>query len=163
MGGAFTSTTSLKTTYVEELQLLNGRYQIPTGDYSANSPTAGPDYSTGMGLVDRYVTLQPVNLVNSSNFSITFNDIIGTWNGTQTGGMTIHAKIGATTGWIDCNSPYPGFGNPSIDGGNAMIFAESTATFKRVTLGSAVLSGALYIRIGLPVGSNKQFSGITIG
>ncbi len=161
-GGVYDSTISLRSTYTNELQLLNGHYQIPTGNYTSNSPTAGPDYSTGMGAGDRYVTFQPVNLTNDSNFSITFNDTVGSWTGTQTSDITIHAKVGGSTGWIDCNSPYPGFGNPTNDGASAMVFATSTSTFKRVTLGSAVLSGALYIRIGLPVGSDKQFSSITI-
>ena len=65
-------------------------------------------------------------------------------------------------GWINCNASYPGFGNPAVDGANAMVFGSSTSTVKRVTLGSAVLSGVIYIRIGLPPSSNKQFGGVTI-
>jgi len=71
------------------------------------------------------------------------------------------------TGWIDCNSPYPGVGTPGstvtrhkdpamVAGSN-----ETTATSKKITFGPVVYSGKLYIRIGLPAG-NKKFSTITV-
>ncbi len=161
-GGVYDSTTSLQSTYITELQLLNGRYQFPNGNYTSNVPTVGPDYSAAMGIDDRYVTFNAATLSNASNFTITFNNTNGTWSGVQTTGITIHARIGGSTGWINCNSPYPGFGNPNIDGANAMVFAESTSTSKRVTLGSAVLSGTLYVRIGLPPGTDKEFESVTI-
>lgn len=162
-GGSYDSTTSLKTTYAEELQMLNGRYQVPTGNYSTNLPVNGPDYSTGMGSGDRWVTFQTNTLSNNSAFTLTLNGTQGTFSGVATAGIKIYAKVEGVTGWIDCNAAYPGTGSPSADGDAAMVFGSSTATSKRVTFGSTPRSGQLYIRIGLPAGSNKQFQSISVG
>jgi len=161
-GGSFVSTTSLKDTYTEELQMLNGRYQRPAGNYSSNLPTAGPDYSSGMGTDYRYVTFQPTSLSNNARFTVTFNGTQGTWSGINTTGLRIYAKVEGVTGWIDCNASYPGVGSPSADGDAAMVYADSSATVKVVTLGSTVRTGNLYIRIGLPDGSDKKFTGVTV-
>jgi len=161
-GGQYNSEFSLRDILIEELQLLNGKYQIPTGDYTLNQPTKGPDYSSGMGVSMRYVTFQTINLIDRSSFLIKFNNISGDWDGIVTSGISIHAHIGNSIFWIDCNSPYPGFGNPSENGDKSMVFSESTSILKYVTLGNAVISGLLHIRIGLPYNSNKQFSSITI-
>jgi hypothetical protein len=163
-GGTFDSTQSLKTVYTEELQLLNGAYQMPPAvNYSANQPVAGPDYSSGMGTNDRYVTFtHGTVLSNASAFTITINGTSGTWTGTETAGIKIYAKVEGATGWIDCNKSYPGVGSPVNDGDPAMVFGNSSVTSKRVTFGSTVRSGTLHIRIGLPSGSNKKFSSITI-
>lgn len=162
-GGSYDSTQDLKTSYTEELQLLNGRYQIPSGNYSSNLPDAGPDYSTGMGSSDRWVTFQPTSLSNNSAFTITFNGTQGTWSGTATTGLKVYAKVEGVTGWIDCNAAYPGTGSPSADGDAAMVFGSSSTTVKRVTFGSTARTGTLYIRIGLPTGSDKKFQSITVG
>jgi hypothetical protein len=162
-GGTYDSTQSLKTVYTEELQMLNGSYQFPPAvNYSSNTPVAGPDYSTGMGSGVRWVTFNPTSLNNASAFTLTFN---GAQNfaGVETTGIEIYAKIEGVTGWIDCNASYPGVGNPSANGDPAMIFASSTAAIKRVTFGAVTRTGTLYIRIGLPSGSNKKFSSITVG
>jgi hypothetical protein len=163
-GGVFDSTQSLKNTYYEELQLLAGYYQIPAAvNYTSNTPVAGPDYSTGMGTADRWVTfLYSGTLNNVSAFSLNINSIQGTWSGTETSGVKIYAKVEGVTGWIDCNAAYPGVGNPSNDGDPALVFGSSTTTLKRVTFGSAPRSGTLYIRIGFPAGSNKKFTSISI-
>lgn len=164
-GETFNSENSLQTIYVEELQLLNGLYQIPSGNYSSNLPIAGPDYSTGMGTSYRWVTFIPTTLNNNVSFKITFNNTAGTWSGVETIGIKIYARVvgsSPTNGWIDCNKNYSGTGNPTNDGDAAMKNADSTSTIKTVTFGSVVKTGSLYIRIGLPNDSNKKFSGITI-
>jgi hypothetical protein len=161
--GSFDATQSLKTSYTEELQMLNGRYQIPTGNYSANAPIAGPDYSTGMGSLDRWVTFNPTSFSSNSAFTLTINGSQGTWSGIETSGIKIYAKVEGATGWVDCNKSYPGTGSPSADGDAAMVFGSSTTTSKRVTFGSTVRSGQLIIRIGLPVGSDKKFQSISVG
>lgn len=160
-GGAFDSTQSLKTVYTEELQLLNGKYQVPTGNYSANLPVAGEDYSSGMGAGDRYVIFDAATLTNNVGFTINILGSEGTWSGTITTGVTIHAKVEGVTGWLDCNLDYPGAGTPAADGDAAMLFGSSSALQKVINL-SVARSGQLYVRIGLPVGSNKKFSGISI-
>ena len=160
-GSAFDSSASLKTEYVNELQMLNTRYQVPAGNYTANQPVAGPDYSSGMGPQTRWVTFQPTALTNHLAFTLTLNSTQGTWSGVETSGVEIYAMVNGQTGWIDCNKAYPGVGIPSNDGDAAMVFANSTSTVKRVTLGQ-VRTGDLYIRIGFPSNSNKKFSSISI-
>jgi hypothetical protein len=160
-GGVFNSNTSLKVGYTEELQMLNGKYQIPTGNYLNNLPTPGENYGVGMGILDRWVTFKPVILTNKSAFDI---DILGAENfsGIETSGIKIYAKVEGVTGWLNANVSYPGTGNPSLDNDPAMVFAQSNATKKRVTFGSTVRTGQLIIRIGIPYNSNKKLSGINI-
>jgi len=160
-GTLFDSASSLKTVYTEELQMLNGKYQIPSGDYTGNLPTAGEDYDVGMGAGDRWVTFQPIALTNNSAFDL---NLLGAENfsGIETSGVKIYVKVEGVTGWIDANASYPGVGDPVADGDPAMVFGSSTATTKRVTFGSTVRTGLLYIRIAFPDGSNKKISGILI-
>jgi len=164
-GGVYDSTQSLKTAYSEELQMLGGSYQRPASvNYTSNVPTPGPDYSTGMGTSDRWVTFtHGSSLSNASAFTLTINGASGSWSGTATSGVKIYAKVEGVTGWIDCNASYPGVGSPSNNGDPAMVFGSSSATSKRVTFGSTSRSGTLYIRIGLPSGSDKKFTSITVG
>ena len=115
-----------------------------------------------MGSGVRWVTFNPTSVNNASAFTLTFN---GAQNfaGVETTGIQIYAKVEGVTGWIDCNASYPGVGNPSANGDPALIFGSSTATIKRVTFGAVTRTGTLYIRIGLPAGSNKKFSSISVG
>jgi hypothetical protein len=146
----------------EELQLINGVYRWPAGDYSGNIPTAGPNYSLIPQTGIRWVTFQPFTLLNNNGFTLTFNNaqnwIANTENNT-TAGLKVFAKVDST-GWIDCNSPYPGVGVPLQDGDPAMIVSGSSATSKKVTFGPTVRSGPLYIRIGLSAG-NMAFGTIS--
>lgn len=160
-GDPFDSTSSLKVVYTDELQMLNGKYQRPTGDYSSNLPTAGENYDVGMGTGDRRVTFQPITLNNHSAFTI---DILGAedFAGIETSGVEIQVKVEGQTGWLDANASYPGTGNPSADGDPAMVYGDSDANTKRVTFGSTVRSGDLLVRITFPNGSIKKFSGINI-
>jgi len=161
-GGSFDSTVSLRSTYVDELQMLDNRYGTPNGDYSTNNPTAGPDYSTGMGSGTRWVTFKPVTLNNNSAFTLTLPNPIGTWSGVETNGIEIYYKVEGVTGWLNGNSSYPGVGSPVNDGDKGMVYSESTTNIKKCTFGSTVRSGELYIRIGLPNNSDKKFGNIII-
>jgi hypothetical protein len=163
-GGAFDSSQSLKTVYTDELQMLNGLLQRPTGNYSGNLPTAGEDYSTGMGTSYRYFIFSAGSQSNITGFTINILGSTGTWSGSNqvTSGLQVYAKVQGAIGWIDANATYPGTGSPSADGDPAMVLASSTYLVKRVTLGSTARSGTLYIRIGIPDGSNKKFTGISV-
>jgi len=162
-GDVYNSNSSIKTIpYDTELQLLNGRFQRPTGDYTGNLPTAGPDYTTGMGTAMRYVTFESISIVNKSGLNIVFNNTAGTWSGVETSGIEINVKVEGSTGWLDANLSYPGVGSPVNDGDLAMVFASSTSTVKRVTFGPTPRSGVVYIRIGIPNGSDKQFGDLTV-
>jgi hypothetical protein len=162
-GGAFVSGNSLKTTYTEELQMLNGEYRRPTGDYSGNAPTAGEDYSAGMGTAYRYcIASGPFALSNASSFELDIDGAVGFGANPEEPDVRIQVKVDGVTGWLDANAAYPLVGSPSADGDPAMVFAESTATSKKVTFGSTPRTGNLQIRIGLPDGSAKRFTGITV-
>jgi len=160
-GTLFDSTQSLKTVYTEELQMLNGKYQRPNGDYTGNLPTAGEDYDVGMGVADRWVTFQSAVLSNNSAFDL---DLLAAedFAAIETPGVKIYVKVEGETGWLDANTSYPGTGNPVADGDPAMVYGSSSATTKRVTFGSTVRSGNLFVRIAFPDGSIKKISGISI-
>jgi hypothetical protein len=160
----------------EELQLLGGLYQWPSGNYLNNRPIAGPDYRTvpvpAHGF--RWATFQPIALNNANGFTISVGGAQNWISGDDrtTLGVRIYARVmqdngTPVTGWIDCNSPYPGVGMPGSVATRhkdpAMVAGsnETTATSKKVTFGPAVYSGKLYIRVGLPVG-DKKFSTITV-
>jgi hypothetical protein len=164
-GGTYDSDASLRSANTEELQMINGLFQRPAAvDYTGNLPVAGPDYSTGMGTNDRFVTFAPTTLSNASAFVLTIAGPAGTWSGNETTGVKIYAKVEGATGWIDCNAAYPSVGSPSADGAPALdlSYAGATQYVRRITFGSTPRSGQLYIRIGLPNGSDKKFSSISI-
>jgi hypothetical protein len=162
-GDTYVSATSLKTVpYDTELQLLNGRFQRPTGNYTSNLPTNGPDYSTGMGTAMRYVTFHSISITNKSGLNLVFNNTAGLWSGVETSGIEIWVRVEGSTGWLNGNMSYPGVGSPSNDNDYAMVFASSTPTVKRITFGPTVRTGVVYIRVGIPSGSDKQFGNITV-
>lgn len=151
----------------KELQLLNGKYQYPPAvDYSSAIPS-GPDYSSLTPDAHnsmRWFTKSLGSITNASfiNFAFTGSENFG---GTAIiSGMEIYIRVdGATptTGWIDANAAYPGVGDPTADGDAALDVGNSTATSKRVTFGTAVKTGTVFVRVGIPSGSNKKFTNIT--
>ena len=154
----------------EELQMLNGIYQWPAGNYSQNTPVAGPNYDMLPKDGIRWVTFYITDLEYADGFIMRFNGAQGFVANSETNvtsGMKIFAKVlnnsdgSQTTGWLNCNAPYPGVGKPSTDGDNAMVVTDSSATIKRISFGPTTRTGKLYIRVGLPYGSTK-FSTITV-
>ena len=180
-GGVFDPTQSLvaATSYNYELQLLNGYYQRLSGiNYSGNYPAAGPDYSSETnGGVYRWVLFQfgPQNGISGG--VITINGILGTWTMDPvtyiTSGIQILAKIddphspgATTTQWIDCNNPWLSGTNPGnllTLGDPAMVTGSpTTASVKNFTFGEVAHSGYLWVRIGLPLGSNIKFQSVSV-
>lgn len=161
-GGVFVSNQSLKTSYTEELQMLNGEYRVPTGNYSSNQPTPGEDYSSGMGSNYRYcIPIDPVSLTDASGFTINILNATG-FTGEETPDVRIQVKVQGATGWLDANAAFNLVGSPAADGDPCMLFADSDGDTKRVSFGETVRSGLLYVRIGLPAGSTKRFQGVSI-
>jgi len=166
-GGTYDSTQALNSgAYVNEMQFINGQFKYPSStNYSSLVPTAGPNYTSGMGTATRWWCYEHSTSLNAiSAFTLTINGSSG-FSGTETSGVEIYARVdgaSGTSGWIDCNSSYPGSGSPTNDGDSAMVFGSSTATSKRVTFGTAAKTGTLYIRIGFPSGSTKYFTGVSI-
>lgn len=166
-GGTYDSTQALNSgAYVNEMQFINGQFKYPPStNYSSLVPTAGPNYASGMGTGTRWWCYEhTASLAAVSAFTLTINGSSG-FSGTETSGVEIYARVdgsSGTSGWIDCNSSYPGSGSPTNDGDPAMVFGSSSATSKRVTFGTAAKTGTLYIRIGFPSGSTKYFTGVSI-
>jgi hypothetical protein len=161
-GGAFDSSNSILGN--EELQMFNGQYQYPPAvDYSGFYPV-GPDYTTvapGSHNNMRWVTFQPITITNEVAITV---DFINTTNFGATALMTgieIYVKVDGATGWLNANAAYPGVGTPAADGDPALVVGSSTSTSKRVTF-SVVRSGQVFVRVGIPSGSNKAFGSINV-
>lgn len=163
-GNIFVPTTSLLTgNYIYELQQLNGVYIYPTTNYTS---FGGPNYSTASGT--RYLTLNLGNISNASNMTLTINGTgFSTTSNQITNNIELNTLVSGTTstGWLNGNSPYSS-GNPSTNGDSAMDTSNSSQTLtqliKRITFGSTTRSGAVYVKIGLPVGSTKTITSITL-
>lgn len=174
-GAAFNSAVPI--TPSEELQMLNNLYQFPPQvDYSSRYPV-GPDYSAIVGgtyATMRWVTFDLGIITSEVGFAVTLNNTSGGFNGTVFGvdaiqnNFAMYAQVVFTTGgdiptagWVDCNAGYPGVGTPTNDGDAALVIGSSHGTMKTVTFGT-VRTGRLYVRIGIPQGNGKKFSGITL-
>jgi len=161
-GVAFDPTQSIKTVYTGELQMKNGKYQAPSGNYTANLPTAGEDFDNGMGTDERFcIPLAAFSVNNASGFTITINDAEN-FSGEETTDLFVQVKVQGITGWLDANKAFSLTGSPVNDGDACMVLFDSTATSKRVSFGDTLRTGLVYVRVGLPMGDNKKFSGITI-
>lgn len=157
-GGTYDSAENLVGLYTDELQKLNNLYQFPTGDYSGWE--SGPDY-TSPGTDTRWVTFE-TTVSNATSFTLTFSGASGfVADGQQiTADVSILAKVdGAspTTGWVNCNLPYPGVGNPTNNDDGAMVVASSSASVKQCTFGTAPKTGTLTVRVGISPSGSPQF------
>jgi hypothetical protein len=165
--GAFDSTTSLSGSGSEELQMLNGQFQYPTGNYTGSVPVAGPNYSsvpTGSFNNFRWVTFNMGSIVNKANIQVNFSNTTGFTTVVLTNfqlGVRVEGST-PTAGWVDGNVAFPGVGDPTNNGDAALVIASSTATSKLVTFGTAVKTGTVFVRVGIPLGDTKKFGGITI-
>lgn len=173
-GAAFVSTVSILPS--EELQMINGLYQFPPQvDYSGRYPS-GPNYSTIVGGTYnnmRWVTFDLGRITSQVGFAVQFNGTQGSFNGTVFGvdaiqsNFALYAQVKSelggdnpTNGWVDANAGYPGVGSPTNDGDPALVIGSSHGTMKTVTFSTA-RTGRLYLRVGIPQGNNKKFTGVT--
>lgn len=163
-GTSYDSTVVLDdAAYDEELQLLNGLYQWPTGDYSSNLPDAGPDYSglSGSGTRRCIPIGGKTTISNATSLTFTIQGAVG-FSSIVESDFILQVKVDGVTGWLDANAAYPGAGAPSSDGDACLDIGNSTSTVKRITFGPTPRSGTVYIRIGLVDADSKKFSGILI-
>jgi hypothetical protein len=152
-----------------ELQLINGTYQYPPRrNYTRNYPIAGPDYTTILPdsfEAHRWYTFTQ-SIAAVSAFTVTFNGASFTGNTLATSGsMRVYARVSGsapTNGWIDGATAYPGTGDPTNDGDPALVIGSTTNTAKRITFGTAAKTGTLFVRIGIPSGSSRTFTSITV-
>ena len=151
----------------EELQLLNGQYRYPTGNYTSAVPVAGPDYTiVNVGVYNnfRWVTLNMGSITNKANIRIDFSNTFG-FGAVILSNFSLQVCVNGSTptaGWVDGNAAYSGTGNPTNNGDAALAVANSTTTSKLVTFGASVKTGVVFVRIGIPAGDTKRFGGITI-
>jgi hypothetical protein len=163
-----------------ELMLQNGIFRSPFGDWSNNYPVSGPTYSPLNNNLDnayqnpngtywRWATFNVGTITNVTSFIITINNATNlSINGTSPyvtapNTFAIYVTIqGASVGWLDLNKIYQG-GNPSSDGDACYDngYDLRTQSIKKVTLGTSVTSGTVYVRIGLPTSSPITFTGVT--
>ena len=162
---SYDNTVSLSTN--EELQMVNSAIQyppkvnygtyIPSGANYTNIPSG--TYSSGY----RWAFFDFGNLSNNSNVQVTFNGATNFGATTLTPGIALYVKVsGGTNGWVDGNAAYPAVGNPTNNGDPALVIASSNATVKYITFGTALMSGPVYVRIGLPSGSTKTFTSVSL-
>lgn len=158
-GGAYDSSQSLMDTYTEEMQLRNGIYQYPNGEYGA---VGGPNYTTATGT--RWATFNIGTFSNNQAFTLNIVGAVGITTKYNTAGLLIQVKISGATSWVDANAAFGGTGNPGsgADGVAAVVDASSTNTARRITFGTITYSGAIIVRIGLANGSTGiTFTGLT--
>ena len=166
-GGTFDATVSLATASNFELQYLNGLFRDPPSvNYSTRTPS-GPNYSSlsyDAHNSMRWATFSLGSISSASGVSFSINSSSNFGGSTLVSGIELYLRVdGATptTGWINANSAYPGVGNPLANGDAALNVGSSSATSKVVTFGAAVKTGTVYVRIGIPDGSNKTFGSIS--
>ena len=164
-GGIYNNSTFLISN--EELQLINGSLQIPPSvNYSGYIPS-GPNYTniqTGTYNAYRWSCFNLGAINNVTNFTFAINGSANFGASAVVSNVALYVLVSGTSptnGWIDANTAYPGVGNPTNNGEAALDLANSTATSKRVTFGSAAKLGTIFVRIGLPSGSNKTFTSIS--
>lgn len=168
-GQLFNPSTDLSSASNEELQMLNGQYRYPTGNYTSALPVAGPNYTsvpTGSYNNYRWVTFALGSVSAASNLTFTFtNSSNFSGGGTAMSNFMLQARVNGSTptaGWVDGNLAYPGVGNPTNNGDAALVVANSTSTVKVVTFGTATKTGTVFLRIGIPNGDNKRFTNVTM-
>ena len=153
-----------------EMMLYGGRFQYPQYDFFNNWPISGSNYATLDTTYNyssyRWATFNTGAITNATSFTINILSSTGiTSTGTNpiTSNMLMYVTIvnGGTSvvGWLDGNSAYSS-GNPSTNGDAAVDFANSTATARKITLGSIARTGIVYVRIGFS-GTGKSFTNIT--
>lgn len=171
-GDTYDSSESLELN--EELQLINGIYKWPEGDYSIidsydmeldsqisifkNPPNYDLLPSDGIRWATFKYEITNANGVYVSLFmpeNITMNKI------TKETNWDCYVKVATKTGWLNGNIPYDGYGNPREDSDPAMVIYNSDFNTKYITFGNEPISGTLYVRIGLKK-DGSSFKGVDI-
>lgn len=161
-GGAFDSSNSILGN--EELQMYNTKYRFPEQhDYTVYYPSS-VDYTLidgGLHNDMRWVTFQPITITNEVGLVVELPFAENFGANALVSGFEMYVKVEGETGWLNANGAYPGVGTPVSDGDNCLAIGLSSATNRRITF-SVVRTGQVYIRIGLPEGSDKAFGNINV-
>ena len=147
---------------------MNGTYGYPSGDYTLNTPTAGPNYTSvpnGTYNNFRWVTFNVGSISSASAITLDFTSTQNFGGSTLISNFALYVLVNGaspTAGWIDGNAAYPGVGDPTNNGDPALVIGSSTVTSKRVTFGTSVKTGDVWVRIGIPTGDNKRFASVNL-
>jgi len=155
-GNFFISSQSLLDN--KELQEVDGVIKYPSGIYSNvnYSTITGSRYFIIKVDLDKYINGFYWSFINGNNI---INDDV-----TQkyTNISSILMKIEGKTGWLDCQSPYPGVLFPQDNGDPCLVVNKSTSLKKYCTFAQKNYKGTLFLRIEIPSKSIITFSGIEI-
>ena len=162
-----------------ELQMLEGLYQWPNGDYthignfddlrleeniSLSAVTPGPDYSNLPPSV-RFVTFS-YDMPICNGFWIGFENgqnIISDYNTHSYKNISqFRCEVEDQTGWLNMSVPYEGVLSPRETDEGCLVVASSNDDMKYITFGNSPLAGRLNITIGIAKNSGIKFSGIKI-
>jgi hypothetical protein len=153
----------------EELQMINGIIQNPPSVNYTNIRPSGPNYigiQTGSygGATGYRWALFTGQIAGATSVTCVFG---GTSNFSSVvlSDFRLYVKVSGsnpTNGWIDGNTAYGGVGDPTNDGDAALVIGSSSSTSKFVTFGTALRNGTVMARVGIPSGSNKSFSSLTV-
>lgn len=163
-----------------ELQMLNGSYKWPRGDYSDNGNVeifnvqdeiyidvpAGPNYDDPTVIDEngtRYVTFM-FDMPISSGFYINLRNPknIETNSNTKAYKLPVfRCKVLGKTGWLNMNIPYEGVLAPREDNEGCIVPNLSNTDKKYITFGNEPLDGTLVITIGIQK-SDIEFDGIDV-
>ena len=153
----------------EELQMINGLIQNPPKVHYGNFVPSGRNYSyvqTGSYSGCRWAMFDMGPITAVSNIILTFNSATN-FSSVILPNFLLYVRVSgvgtnATAGWVNGNAAYPLAGNPSKDDDPALVVASSTTNAKSITFGTATLTGPVYIRVGLPSGSNMSFGSVSM-
>lgn len=172
-GEEYNSAESLENN--DELQLINGFYRWPSGNYkdfakeffNASSVfvydwITGPNYDNLPDKV-RYATFA-FDIKECNGVFITLENLKNAEINAETRAfenISLHALVKNETGWLDAGSVYDGYGCPRNDEDAALVIQESSNDTKYITFGNKPIGGKLYVRVGFR-NSAVTFSGIKI-
>lgn len=155
----------------KELQMLNGKYQWPRGNYTTLGlnvnkilPT-GPNYDSLISGT-RYVTFK-FEIPESNGFYFTLKDNEGITYDSETFVLSnielLKCKILDKTEWLDMNKPYDGVLLPKdTSSKGCMVVNRSNKDTRYATFGNVPISGTLIIVFGIKYNLDIKFSDITV-
>ena len=172
-GNVFNPSDSLVNS--SELQLINGSYRWPSGDYTSIgkfvnqsivnvTQNEGPNYNLISKIGTRWVTLKYVIPVCNGVF-IDFKNLVNASEDIDThvlSRMKVFIKILNGSGWLNANSPYDGVSIPRSDGSACLLSGSSTLSEKKITFGRKAIGGTMLVRIGIIDNPSITFDGIEI-
>lgn len=175
--GKWDSTNDLRE-YTNELQMLNGKYQWPTIDFSKNGTgyissgvfsdlswiKSGYNYSECSTFGERFVTLR-YDMSIANGVYINFEGAENITQDKNTHAFNVNSmyiKVDGETDWLDAKEPYDGIGINSRWMQGCLAVQNSADDRIYCTFGPKPIEGTLYIRIGIKYSQNIKFGNVVI-